>query len=135
MIPSFFVQLDNIPLTPNGKVNISALPDPEPGIGKGIIPPGNEVEEKLAGIWAEILGVEKDTIGIDTNFFESGGHSLNAAVMVAKVHKELNLKLSLAEVFEMPILKDLASLVTVVDWTSGNDQKIEAHQDEEEITI
>jgi molybdopterin/thiamine biosynthesis adenylyltransferase/acyl carrier protein len=137
MVPSFFVQLDKIPLTPNGKIDKKALP--EPGTGektkKGFIPPGNEVEEKLAEIWSEVLGIEKETIGINTNFFEVGGHSLNAAVMVARVHKELNLKLSLAEVFGVPTLKEIAALVSVFQWWGGKEQEVQSDQEEEEVIL
>ncbi|UCH95479.1 MAG: ThiF family adenylyltransferase, partial [Candidatus Aminicenantes bacterium] len=136
MVPAYFIQLEKIPLTPNGKVDMRALPGPgiEQGEEAAIIAPRNEVEEKLAKIWAEVLGIEKDAIGIHTNFFEIGGHSLNAAIMVARVQKELDLRLSLAEVFEMPFIKEIASLATVVDWIE--DQKeIEANEEEEEITI
>ena len=137
MIPSYFVPLDKIPLTPNGKLNRDALP--EPGTGDAareeLKAPRSEVEEKLAGIWSEVLGIEKDTIGIDSNFFEIGGHSLNAAVMVARVHKELNLKLSLAEVFGVPTLKDIASLVSLYQWTGESEQDAKINQEEEEVTL
>jgi acyl-CoA synthetase (AMP-forming)/AMP-acid ligase II len=79
MIPTYFVQVDRIPLTPNGKINRKALP--EPGLKtrdtSTYIAPGNEIEKKLARIWAEVLDLESDTphtsISIDADFFELGG--------------------------------------------------------------
>jgi non-ribosomal peptide synthetase component F/molybdopterin/thiamine biosynthesis adenylyltransferase/acyl carrier protein len=111
MIPSYFVQLDKMPLTPNGKVNREALPEPETVVEKRRTAPRNALEEKLAGIWSDVLAVEKYTIGVDSNFFQLGGHSLNATIMVARVHKELNVKLPLGEVFKTPTLAGLAKFV------------------------
>ena len=74
MIPSYFVQIDKIPLTPNGKIDRKALPEPEVKSGKEYVAPRDVIEEKLAGIWSEVLNVEQSSIGIDDNFFELGGH-------------------------------------------------------------
>jgi amino acid adenylation domain-containing protein/non-ribosomal peptide synthase protein (TIGR01720 family) len=109
MIPSFFVFLEEIPLTPNGKVDRKALPEPglvEPG--KDHTPPRDELEERLLEIWAEVLGLEKDTIGIDSNFFESGGHSLKATILSSRIHKELHVKLPLEDIFKRPSIRGLA---------------------------
>jgi amino acid adenylation domain-containing protein len=79
MIPAHFVQLEELPLTPNGKVDKKALPSPEGlGMSTGVeyVAPRNEVEEKLVGIWEEILG--RENIGIDDDFFELGGNSIKA---------------------------------------------------------
>ncbi|UCH95077.1 MAG: amino acid adenylation domain-containing protein, partial [Candidatus Aminicenantes bacterium] len=111
MIPSFLVQLESIPLTPSGKVDCKALP--WPGIGKGeeFTPPRNQVEIKLAEIWSEVLGVRRDAIGIDTNFFEAGGHSLKAAVLVSRIFKDLGVEIPLADVFKSPTLRSLAAII------------------------
>jgi len=108
MIPSYFVRLERLPLTPNGKVDHKALPLPEVKPGGGYLPPRDELEEKLVEIWARILGIEKDVIGIDTNFFQLGGHSLKAALMANMMHKELNVKMPLAEVFRTPTIRELS---------------------------
>ena len=99
MIPSYFVQLDKLPLNANGKIDRKALPEPDGSVstGVGYEAPGNQLEEELVKIWKDILGV--DRIGINDNFFELGGHSLRATVLVSKVHKLLNIKMSLEEVF------------------------------------
>ncbi|MCK4258962.1 MAG: amino acid adenylation domain-containing protein [Halanaerobiales bacterium] len=111
MIPSYFIQLDKMPLNKNGKVDRKALPEPEVTILTGVEyeAPGNEIEEKLASIWVEVLGVEK--IGIHDNFFELGGHSLKAIILASKIHKELNVELPLREVFQRPTIKNLAEFI------------------------
>ncbi|UCH93005.1 MAG: non-ribosomal peptide synthetase, partial [Candidatus Aminicenantes bacterium] len=83
----------------------------------------NEIQKILARIWHEVLGVEKEVIGIDTNFFELGGHSLNATVMAAKIHKNLKVKLPLVEVFKTPFIRDLARIITGM--TAGSYESIE----------
>ncbi|MCP4154363.1 MAG: amino acid adenylation domain-containing protein, partial [bacterium] len=108
MIPAYFIQLEKIPLTPNGKIDRNALPHPEVKTGTPYAAPRGKVQETLAAIWATVLGVEKETIGIDDNFFEMGGHSLNATHLVAQLHKELNATLPLAEIFKTPRIRELA---------------------------
>ncbi|HLP61089.1 MAG TPA: amino acid adenylation domain-containing protein, partial [Candidatus Deferrimicrobium sp.] len=113
MIPSYFVQLEKIPLTSNGKVNGKALPKPELDLGEIYTAPRNEMEEKLVEIWAGVLGKGTviDRIGIDASFFELGGHSLKATVLAARIHKELNVKLPLAELFKNPTIRGLAEYI------------------------
>ncbi|MCP5108041.1 MAG: non-ribosomal peptide synthetase, partial [bacterium] len=87
MIPSHFVQIEKIPLNPNGKLDRKALPVPEASPGGEYIAPTDEVEETLAAIWSEVLDIEKNGISIDADFFQSGGHSLKATMLTAKIHK------------------------------------------------
>ncbi len=112
MIPSYFVPLDAIPLTPNGKIDRKALPDTDFGpIAHLYTPPRNKLESQLARIWSEVLGIEKEKISIDSNFFAIGGHSLKATVMVGKVHKELNVHLPLGEIFKTPTIRVLSEYI------------------------
>jgi amino acid adenylation domain-containing protein len=109
MVPAYFVRLEKMPLTPNGKIDRKSLPEPEiAGAAGEHIPPGNKMEEKLAEIWGEVLQVDKERIGIDANFFEFGGHSLRATVLVSRLHKEFNVKVPLTEVFKTPTIRELA---------------------------
>ncbi len=108
MIPTYFVELEQMPLTPSGKINRKALPEPEAEIDARYVAPRDAVEEKLVDIWASVLGIEKDRIGIDAGFFELGGHSLKATVMAARVHKELNVELPLADIFKTPFIRGLS---------------------------
>ncbi len=111
MIPAYFIKLNTLPLTANGKIDRKALPEPDGSIARGAeyVAPSNEIEEKLAGIWSEVLGIER--VGVNDNFFEIGGHSLKAINITAKISKELNVSVSLREMFEAPTIKGLARYV------------------------
>ncbi|MCP4154507.1 MAG: AMP-binding protein, partial [bacterium] len=111
MVPAYFVQIDTIPLTPGGKVDRKKLPEPQLQKDKTYNPPGDAIEEKLAEIWAEVLGIEKNIIGIEANFFQMGGHSLKATLMIARLRKELNVELNLVEIFKNTTLKGLADII------------------------
>jgi amino acid adenylation domain-containing protein len=113
MIPSYFLQLAKIPLTPNGKTDRKALPEPEIKPGQDYVPPRDKIEEKLVETWSDGLGIGKDKIGIHANFFELGGHSLKAAVIVSKINKELNTTLTLKEFFSARSIKGLAEYLKV----------------------
>ena len=108
MVPAHFLQLEKFPLNPSGKVDKKALPEPEGGGGE-YTAPENEIQEKLARIWSEVLKVEK--VGIHDNFFELGGHSLKATLVAARIHKEFNVVLPLKEIFEKPTIRTLSEAV------------------------
>ncbi|MFC2145777.1 amino acid adenylation domain-containing protein [Acidobacteriota bacterium] len=110
MVPLYFVRLDKLPLTTSGKVDRRSLPEPEPNEGK-YLAPRNEIEEKLVEIWSEVLGIEKEKIGIDSNFFELGGQSLNLTVILSKIHKEFNVKISWLEMFKTPKIRELVAYI------------------------
>ncbi|UCH93600.1 MAG: non-ribosomal peptide synthetase, partial [Candidatus Aminicenantes bacterium] len=112
MIPSYFVPLEHIPLTSNGKIDRKALPEPELTTSDIYIAPRNKTEETLAQQWAEVLGIEKDAIGIDTNFFELGGHSLRATILAARIRKEFNVEFSLSRVFTGPTIRKFAEFIS-----------------------
>ncbi|MCU0287448.1 MAG: amino acid adenylation domain-containing protein, partial [Acidobacteria bacterium] len=113
MIPSYFIPLEKIPLTPNGKINREALPEPGWKIGKHYIAPRNELEKKLVELWSEILAQISTGIGIDDNFFQLGGHSLKATVLVSRIHKELNIIIPLAELFKNPTIRGLSEYIRI----------------------
>ena len=98
-------------MTRNGKLNRKALPSHLTKTLKNYVPPGNELEVRLADIWAELLGMESDQVGIHDNFFELGGHSLNATLLVSRVHQQLQVKLPLSEIFKTPNIKGLAQYI------------------------
>jgi amino acid adenylation domain-containing protein len=115
MVPSYFIQLEKIPLTVNGKLDRKALPQPRLKPGKHYTPPRNEIEKELAEIWLEVLEPGRDAShaspGIDDNFFESGGHSLKAAVLISKIHKALDVKIPLTELFIKPTIRELSRYI------------------------
>nr|WSY58146.1 amino acid adenylation domain-containing protein [Streptomyces sp. NBC_00886] len=111
MIPSVFVELDELPLTPNGKVDRAALPEPDglrPDLD-GFLAPATATEELLAGIWAQVLGV--DRVGTHDNFFELGGHSLLATQVVSRIRTVFRVELPLSALFDRPTVRDLAAAV------------------------
>src|SRR6185369_4302589 len=112
MIPGVFMWLEQLPLTANGKVDRSALPAPDgsrPELEKEYAAPSTAVEEVLAGIWSEVLGVEQ--VGIHDNFFELGGHSLLATQVVSRVREAFRVELPLSELFEKPSIEELAAVI------------------------
>jgi amino acid adenylation domain-containing protein len=110
MIPSYFVWLEAMPLTPNGKIDRRALPEPVGvnalGTGVEYEGPRNEAERELARIWEEVLGKEK--IGIHENFFDLGGHSLKMIRMISRIHRDLGIEISLQDVYASPTVEGLA---------------------------
>ncbi len=111
MIPAHFISLDQIPLTPNGKIDRRALPKPDVSVNirTEYVAPKTEVEKKMAEIWSEILGVER--VGVNDNFFELGGHSLTAISVVQKVNEDLGVELPLREFMKNPKICELASSI------------------------
>ena len=109
MIPSYFMSIDRFPLTPSGKIDRKALPVPILQKRAEYIEPGNRIEKILAGIWCDNLGLER--VSIDDNFFHLGGHSLKAITMSTMVNKELNVKLSIIDIFKTPTIGALAETV------------------------
>ncbi|MCP4150307.1 MAG: non-ribosomal peptide synthetase, partial [bacterium] len=113
MHPDYYIKIDAIPLTPNGKTDRKALakyPNTQHR-AKTRITPRNQLEEQLAAIWADTLNVRENEISIDNDFFQIGGHSLKATVLAANVHKLLNVKLPLAEIFKNPSIITLAKVI------------------------
>ena len=111
MIPAYFTELERIPLTLNGKVDRKALPAPEVNAGDVYIAPSGAVEKQLARLWSDVLGIDHSIIGVDNNFFALGGHSLKATVMVSQIHKALNVKIPLSELFRTPTIRGLAQYI------------------------
>jgi len=111
MVPAAWVTLDAFPLLPNGKLDRGALPEPEitSGDGSGYVAPRTEVEERLAAIWAEVLGAER--LGIHDSFFELGGHSLRAAQVVTRVRAAFGVDLPMTALFDAPTIAGLAERV------------------------
>jgi len=123
MIPSHFVELPGLPLTINGKIDRKALPEPDAVVPEDYVGPVNPIQEQLTTIWSEVLNIEKNRISIDSNFFEIGGHSLKATVLMSKIHKEMNVKVQLAEIFKFPTIRQLAAHVESINQTHEHEQK------------
>ncbi len=107
MVPNFFVMLDKMPLSANGKADRKALPDPKPGEGGAeYVAPRTELEQKIAAIWQEQLQISK--VGIHDNFFESGGHSLLATQTVSRLQEVLDVEVGIRTLFDFPTISGLA---------------------------
>lgn len=111
MVPSYFIRIEKMPLSHNGKLERKSLPEPSLYINtrKDYIKPRNETEKKLLDIWCSILNIEE--IGIDNSFFDIGGHSLKATVLVSKIRKEFSSEITLRQIFQNPTIRKLAEVV------------------------
>jgi amino acid adenylation domain-containing protein len=111
MVPSAFVQLDTLPLSPNGKINRRLLPAPDWSSADGgeIVQPRNEVESTLVRIWQAVLGIPN--VGVRDNFFDLGGHSLMAARVLTEVKKITGKELPLSALFRGATVESLARLI------------------------
>jgi amino acid adenylation domain-containing protein len=107
MVPAAFVVLEQLPLTPSGKLDVRALPAPELAAeADRYVAPRTPVEEVLAEIWAEVLRVER--VGVHDSFFELGGHSLLIMRLLSHVQTTFDLRISIRTVFSMPTLEAMA---------------------------
>ncbi len=109
MIPSYFMEINEIPLTTNGKVDKKALPELD--VSGTYQAPRTEMERRMVRIWSELLHVEQDQIGVATSFFEVGGHSLNAISLINQIAKEFDAKIPLEEVFSNETITELCELI------------------------
>jgi acyl carrier protein len=113
MIPSAFVMLEAMPLTPSGKIDRQALPEPKnlrPDLGTPYVQPRTLVEGDLANIWADVLALTQ--VGVHDNFFDLGGHSLAATRVVSRVIQQFQIDIPLQSVFQSPTVADVASVIT-----------------------
>ena len=112
MVPTYFIYLDTMPLTANGKVDVKSLPDIDNeqfSETAAYVAPRNDLEKQLVIIWQEVL--QKDKIGVEDSFFTLGGHSLKAVQVITKIQKQLNIKIELKEMYNEPTIANLASYI------------------------
>ena len=116
MVPSAFVLLETMPLAPHGKIDRKALPSPDmhsSQLEELYVAPRTPVEEALAAIWSDVLGVER--VGVNDNFFELGGHSLLAIRLVREISRQLRRDLPLYLLFQTPTIKETARFLDQKD--------------------
>jgi thioesterase domain-containing protein/acyl carrier protein len=112
MVPSWVVPLETLPLTPNGKLDVSALPAPEDGQPEAVadaVAPSDDVERRLARIWAGVLG--REPAGIRENFFDAGGDSLMAVGLFVEIEQAFGRSLPLATLLDAPTIEALAAVL------------------------
>ncbi|TFI50727.1 non-ribosomal peptide synthetase, partial [Mastigocladus laminosus UU774] len=116
MIPSTFVMLENLPLAPSGKIDRKALPQPDnlrPELETNYVKPRNEVERSIADIWQKILKIDK--VGIQDNFFDLGGHSLNVLQVYSKLRELFKAELAITDLFKYPTINSLSQYLSRVE--------------------
>ncbi|MDQ0273730.1 thioesterase domain-containing protein/acyl carrier protein [Cytobacillus purgationiresistens] len=123
MLPTYYVWLDRLPLSENGKIDRKSLPDPRRGVEKAYEAPESETAQALAVIWKNLLGVER--VGLHDDFFELGGHSLKATILIGKILKRWNIEFPLEWVFRYPSLLELTNKIdNFRNYISGSDNPV-----------
>ncbi|TCP54488.1 amino acid adenylation domain-containing protein [Tumebacillus sp. BK434] len=125
MIPTAFLFVDEFPLSPNGKLDRSALPKPEVDekvYERDYVAPRTDLEDLLAGIWREILALPK--VGVQSNFFELGGQSLNAMQMIGRVRETFQIEVPVTKLFSVTTIAGLAELLTEYEQKPGQAEAI-----------
>jgi amino acid adenylation domain-containing protein len=123
MVPSAIVNLEMLPLTRNGKVDVAALPAPDQVASvteRIVVAPRNPVEQGLVDIWRQVLGLEQ--IGIQDNFFDLGGHSLLATQVISRVRSTFRVQLPLRTLFDAPTVAGLADHIAQMPQTSEDEE-------------
>ena len=127
MVPTIFMALEAMPLTPNGKVDRKALPKPDasrPELEANYVAPRTRIEQQIADIWAQVLNVKQ--VGINDNFFELGGYSLLGIQVVSRVRQALQAEILMSNLFELPTVADLAERVETLRWATQGVQAAES---------
>jgi amino acid adenylation domain-containing protein len=124
MVPSAFIALEKLPVSPNGKLNRRALPSPDEAVSQAareFVPPSSPVEEAIAEIFAEVLEIRD--VGRNDDFFELGGHSLLATRVVSRLRDRFQIEMSPRLIFESPLVSELAARVSnlLLQTTSTDD--------------
>jgi acyl carrier protein len=108
MVPAYYVRLERIPLTGNGKLDKKALPDPDLDTVNDDAKPINDTQKELVKIWSEVLDVGEEKISVNRNFFHIGGDSLKLIRMVDKINRRFDIELTVADMFKFPMISLLA---------------------------
>jgi len=109
MIPSYYVELQQMPLTPNGKVDRKRLPEPgstRPQLGVTYVAPGTDIEKQISDIWREILQLDK--VGIDDSFFDLGGTSFDILRITSKLYETFKREIPVISIFQYPTIRSFA---------------------------
>jgi amino acid adenylation domain-containing protein/non-ribosomal peptide synthase protein (TIGR01720 family) len=114
MIPSYFLEVDHLPLSPSGKVDRESLPEPESAGSTNYSAPTDGIEETLCQVWSAVLGLERRKVGIDSNFFELGGDSIKVIQISARLRQH-GLKVKSGDIFLYPTVRELKKQVAPLE--------------------
>ena len=126
MVPQFMVFLNKLPLTTNGKVDRNALPDPEFTCVDTYVEPRNEIEIQVCSLWAEVLGLSVDKIGIRDDFFKLGGDSIVSIQLVSKLRQKLGIHVNVKDIFDYKTIERLFD--AVLSKTQKNEIQLKTEQ-------
>lgn len=121
MVPAYFIEVGEMPLTVNGKIDRKALPKPEQRSTTIYVGPSGELEKQLVEIWSDLLHLAVDQIGVEDNFFEIGGHSLLAVRLMARIADMLYIELPISSLFEYATVRSLGARI---EQLSANDENM-----------
>jgi amino acid adenylation domain-containing protein len=127
MVPATFMVLEKLPVSPNGKLNRSALPLPDdarPELAREFVPPSTPIEQAVAEIFSEVLEVR--TVGLQDDFFELGGHSLLAARVVTRLRDRFQIEMTPRFLFESPCVKEMATRISELLMQGTNEDEMAA---------
>jgi amino acid adenylation domain-containing protein len=125
MVPTIFMAVEAMPLTPNGKVDRKALPQPDayrPELAANYVAPRTSLETQIAEIWAQVLKLER--VGVDDNFFELGGYSLLATQVITRLRQTISIELPLRTFFEASTVAGLADRIETLQWATQSGQTV-----------
>ncbi|WP_186644141.1 non-ribosomal peptide synthetase [Fluviispira vulneris] len=117
MVPSYFVQLSELPLNVNGKLDKKTLPDPEFQRNEKYLEPRNELEKGICAIWEEILGLPTNSVGIQDNFFSLGGDSIMSIQVVVNMRNKMGVDISVKDIFKC---KNVSKIANFIESSSKN---------------
>ncbi|MCP4150649.1 MAG: amino acid adenylation domain-containing protein, partial [bacterium] len=136
MTPTYFIKLDKIPLTVNGKIDKKALSQlqlPEHREQTEYTAPRNEIEKKLTAIWSQVLDIETGKISINDDFFNLGGHSLKVITVTTMIYEQFTVEITVGKLFQYPTIKELATCIEKKEKITG--LEIEAVEEREYYDI
>ncbi|MEM9296750.1 MAG: amino acid adenylation domain-containing protein [Bacteroidota bacterium] len=130
MIPTYFIRMERFPLTPNGKLNKKELPAPNINLTHKFTAPANGTEQILVEVWSEVLDIKITTLSVTRSFFELGGNSLNATVLISKINKTFKVTIPLQLFFSLDTIRELAHYLESITNDSQNVGTVNENQEE-----
>jgi tyrocidine synthetase III len=119
MVPAYYVHLDSMPITANGKINKKLLPEVQQNTTV-YEAPADEIEEQLACIWGQLFQMDKSLVSATANFFDLGGHSLKATALMNNINRTLNTHILIKDIFAAPTIREQSAFIKMNKWASAN---------------